>query len=140
MPLKEFNFSKVAGLKCATLIKNELLCRCFLIGFSTVAELLLSRTPLSGCLCALLERKRIKEMKQCVFVILSLALFFVALQGARFSRGNKNEFRRFSLKKEKKIKNSQPQTKFTFLIKKRVKCSNFYYTSSFILYQFLSSF
>ena len=37
---------------------------------------------------------------------------------ARFSRGNKNKLKTFSLKNEK-IKNSQPQTKFTGFIKKK---------------------
>ena len=51
-----------------------------MIGFSTVAKPLFCRTPPSGCLCALLERKRMKEMKLCVFIVLSLTFFFVALQ------------------------------------------------------------
>ena len=38
---------------------------------------------------------------------------------ARFSRGNKNELRRFNLKKEKKNKNSQPQTKSTCSYKRK---------------------
>ena len=46
-----------------------------MIGFSTVAEPNFCRTPP-------LERKRMKEMKQCVFIILSLTFFFVALQGS----------------------------------------------------------
>ena len=39
---------------------------------------------------------------------------------ARFSRGNKNKLRTFLPQKWKKIKNSQPQTKFTDSHKKRV--------------------
>ena len=39
---------------------------------------------------------------------------------ARFSRGNKNKLRTFQPQKLKKIKNSQPQTKFTGSYKKRV--------------------
>ena len=39
---------------------------------------------------------------------------------ARFSRGNKNKLRIFQSQKWKKIKNSQPQTKFTGSYKKRV--------------------
>ena len=53
-----------------------------MIGFSTVAEPIFCRTPPSGCLCALLERKRMKEMKQYVFNVLSLTFFFVALLGS----------------------------------------------------------
>ena len=36
-----------------------------------------------------------------------------------FSRGNKNKLRNFSLKNEKKIKNSQPQRNFTGSYKKK---------------------
>ena len=53
-----------------------------MIGFSTVAEPFLCRTPPSGCLGALLERKIMKEMKYGVFIVLSLTFFFVALQGS----------------------------------------------------------
>ena len=52
------------------------------MGLSIVAEPLFCRTPPRGCLCALLERKRMKEMKECVFIVLSLTFFFVALQGS----------------------------------------------------------
>ena len=38
---------------------------------------------------------------------------------ARFSRGNKNKLRTFQPQKWKKIKNSQPQTKFTGSYKKK---------------------
>ena len=38
---------------------------------------------------------------------------------ARFSRGNKNKLRTFQPQKLKKIKNSQPQTKFTGSYKKK---------------------
>ena len=40
---------------------------------------------------------------------------------ARFSQGNKNKLRTFQPQKLKKIKNSQPQTKFTGSYRKRVK-------------------
>ena len=54
-----------------------------MIGFSTVAEQIdFCRTPASGWLCALLEGKRMKEMKWSVFIVLSLIFFFVALQGS----------------------------------------------------------
>ena len=53
-----------------------------MIGFSTVAEPIFCRTPRSGCLCALVELKRMQKMKECVFIILSLTFFFVALQGS----------------------------------------------------------
>ena len=53
--MKEFNFSKVADLKHATLMKNLTPLQ-VLFGFSTVAEPLFSRTPPSGRLYALLER------------------------------------------------------------------------------------
>ena len=62
--------------------KIELLCRYYLIDFSRVAEALFCRTPPSDCLCALLEKKRMKEMKGCVFIVPSLTFFFVALQGS----------------------------------------------------------
>ena len=52
-----------------------------------LAEPIFCRTPPSGCLSALLERKRMKEMKWCVFTALSLTFFIVA----RFSWGNKNK-------------------------------------------------
>ena len=51
---------------------------------------------------------------------------------ASFSRGNKNKLRTFQPQKGKKIKNSQPQTKFTGSYKKKsVVC--FYSTQSDIL-------
>ena len=52
-----------------------------MIGFSTVAGPIFCKAPPSGCLCALLERKRIKKMKLCVFIALSLIFLFVALEG-----------------------------------------------------------
>ena len=82
IPVKEFNFSKVAELKRATVMKNWTPFQNFLIGFSTVAEPFSCRAPPSGCLCALLERKRTKEMKYCVSIALSLPFFYVALQGS----------------------------------------------------------
>ena len=39
---------------------------------------------------------------------------------AKFSRGNKNKLRTFQPQKQKKIKNSQPKTKFTGSYKKGV--------------------
>ena len=87
IPVKEFNFSIVADLKRATLIKIELLRRYFLIGFSTVAEPVFCRTLVCGI--------------------------------ARFSRGNKNKLRTFQPQKLKRIKNSEPQTKFTGSYKKK---------------------
>ena len=38
IPVKEFNFSKAAGLKRATLMKNPTPLQVFLMGFSKVAE------------------------------------------------------------------------------------------------------
>ena len=43
---------------------------------------------------------------------------------ARFSRGNKSKLRTFQSQKWKKIKNRQPQTKFTGSYKKRVYLEN----------------
>ena len=43
---------------------------------------------------------------------------------ARLSRGNKNKLRTFQSQKRKKIKNSQPQTKFIGSYKKRAYCVN----------------
>ena len=51
-----------------------------------------------------------------VFIVLSLT-FFCGI--ARFSRGNKNKLRTFQPQKWKKIKNSQPQIKFTGSYKKK---------------------
>ena len=48
-----------------------------------------------------------------VFIVLSLTFFFVALQGSV------GEIRTFQPQKWKKIKNSQPQTKFTGYYKKK---------------------
>ena len=87
-----------------------------MIGFITAAEPIFCRTPPSGCLCALLEGKRIKEIKWCVFLVLSLTFFFVALQGL-VGEIRTNQVH-FSLKNGKKIKNSQPQTEFTGSYKK----------------------
>ena len=70
------------------------------------------------CLYALLERNRMKEMKYCVFIVLSL-IFFCGI--ARFSRGKKNKLRTFQPQKWQKIKHSQPQTKFTDSYKKSVR-------------------
>ena len=86
-----------------------------MIGFSRVAEPIFCRTPPSGCLCALLERKRMKEMKVCLYCTQSDILLCGI---ARFSRRNKNKLRTFQPQKWKKIKNSQPQTKFTGSYKK----------------------
>ena len=62
--VKEFNFSKVADLKPATLMENWTPLQVFLSDFSTVAEPTFCRATPSVCLCALLEKKkRIKEMK-----------------------------------------------------------------------------
>ena len=72
-----------------------------MIGFSTVAEPIFCRTPPSGCLCALLERKRMKEMKLCAFNVLSLTFFFVALHSSVGEVRTNQEH--FSLKNEKKI-------------------------------------
>ena len=90
--MKEFNFSKVADLKRATLMKNLTPLQVFLIGFRTVAELLFRRTPLSGCLCALLERKKMKEMKVCFYNTKSDILLCGI---ARFSQENKTKLRIF---------------------------------------------
>ena len=73
-------------------------------------------------MCAAWKKK--KEMKLCVFIILSLTFFFVALQG---SVGEIRTKEHFSLKNEKKIKNSEPQTKFTGSYKKK-SLINFYYS------------
>ena len=70
------------------------------------------------CLYALLERNRMKEMKYCVFIVLSL-IFFCGI--ARFSRGKKNKLRTFQPQKWQKIKHSQPQTRFTGSSKKKCK-------------------
>ena len=45
-------------------------------------EPLFCRTPPNSCLCALLERKRMKEIKYCLFIVRSLTFFLVALQGS----------------------------------------------------------
>ena len=55
-------------------------------------------------------------MKLCVFIALSLTIFFVALQGPVGEIRTNQEH--FSFKNEKKIKN-QPQTKFTGSYKKK---------------------
>ena len=47
--MKEFNFSKFAGLQPATLLKIELLHRYFSFVFTAVVEQLFCRTPTSGC-------------------------------------------------------------------------------------------
>ena len=47
---------------------------------------------------------------------------------AKFSRGNKNKLRTFQPQKWKKIKNSQPQTKFTGSYKKK-ECIYIYWNS-----------
>ena len=94
--MKEFNISKVADLKRATLMENLTPLQVFLIGFSTVAEPLFCRTPPSGCLYALLERKRMKEIKKCVFIVLSLTLLCGI---AKFIRENTNKLRTFQPQK-----------------------------------------
>ena len=48
--MKDFNFSKVAGLQPARLVKIEFLHRYFSIVFSMVAEQLFYKTPSFGCL------------------------------------------------------------------------------------------
>ena len=53
---------------------------------------------------------------------------------ARFSWGNKNELRTFQPQKWKKIKSSQPQTKFTCSYKKRVYFEEHLWMSAFKLY------
>ena len=53
---------------------------------------------------------------------------------ARFSWGNKNELRTFQPQKWKKIKSSQPQTKFTGSYKKRVYIEEHLWMSAFKLY------
>ena len=96
--------------------KIELLCRYFLIGFSTVAEPSFCRIPPSGRLYAVLGRKRMKEMS---FGYTQSDIILCGI--VRFSLVNKNRLRTFQSQKWKIIKNSQPQTKFSgSYIKKRV--------------------
>ena len=83
-----------------------------MIGFSTVAKLLFCITPPSGCLCVMLEWKKKNERNEIVYFYRTHS--DILLCGtARFSRGNKNKLRTFQPQKWEKIKNSQPQTKFT---------------------------
>ena len=86
-----------------------------MIGFSTVAEPIFYRTPSSGCLCALLERKK---NESSVWQKKWTAQSGILCGIANFSRGNKNKLRTFQPQKWKNIKNSQPQTKFTGCYKK----------------------
>ena len=53
---------------------------------------------------------------------------------AKFSRGNKNKLRTFQPQKWKKIKSSQPQTKFTGFYKKRVYFEEHLWMSASKLY------
>ena len=48
IPVKEFIFSKIAGLQPATLKNNELLCRYFSRFLTKSVQNLLCKTPLSG--------------------------------------------------------------------------------------------
>ena len=84
--------------------------------FSTVAKLLFCITPPSGCLCVMLEWKKKNERNEIVYFYRTHS--DILLYGtARFSRGN-NKLT-FQPQKWKKIKNSQPQTKFTGSYKKK---------------------
>ena len=92
-----------------------------MIGFSTVAEPIFCRTPPSGCLYALLERKRMKEMKLCVFIVLSLTFFFVALEGSVGEITTNLEH--FSLKIEKKLRTASLKQNLLVLIKRKKSVS-----------------
>ena len=65
-------------------------------------------------MCAVSKKK---NEKVCFYRTQSDILLCII---ARFSRGNKNKLRTFPPQKGKKIKNSQPQAKFTGSYKKRV--------------------
>ena len=96
-----------------------------MIGFSTVAKLLFCITPPSGCLCVMLEWKKKNERNEIVYFYRTHS--DILLYGtARFSRGN-NKLT-FQPQKWKKIKNSQPQTKFTGSYKKK-ECIYIYWNS-----------
>ena len=68
-------------------------------------------------MCAVWKKKNERNEIVCFYCTQSDILLCGI---ARFSRGNKNKLRIFQSQKWKKIKNSQPQTKFTGSYKKRV--------------------
>ena len=100
--MKEFTFSKS---------KIELLRRYFLISFSTVAEPIFYRTPSSGCLCAFLERKK---MKYCFYCAQSGILCGIA----NFSQGKKNKLT-FLPQKWKILRTASLKQNLLVLIKKQ---------------------
>ena len=110
-----------------------------MIGFSTVAEPLFCRTPPGGCLCA---KKKNERNEIVCFYRTKSGIFLCGI--ARFSGGNKNKLRTFQSQNGKKIKNSQPQTKFTGSYKKKSvvsmnalgtePCFNIFFEST-IIYQ-----
>ena len=59
-----------------------------MIGFSATAEPLFCRTPPSGYLCELLERKRMEEMKLCVLIVPSLTLYGCSNVAKLFEKQN----------------------------------------------------
>ena len=82
-----------------------------MIGFSTVAEPIFCRIPPSGCLGALLERKRMKKKNEIKYFYRNQSdILLCGIAG--ISWGNKNKLRTF-----------QPQTKFTGSYQKK-ECIN----------------
>ena len=67
-------------------------------------------------MCAASKKRNERNEIVCFYCTHSDILLFGI---ARFIRGNKNKLRTFQPQKRKKIKNSQPQTKFTGSYKKK---------------------
>ena len=83
--MKEFNFSKVADLKRATLMKNWTLLQVFFdqIFWLVLAQLhngfFVEHLPVAAAFVRCLKEKEWKKWNS-VFIALSLTFFFVALQ------------------------------------------------------------
>ena len=104
--MKEFNFSKAADLKRATLIKNLTPLQVFFDWFKhSCRTAFLQNTSQCLPMCAASKKKNERNEIVCFYSTQSdILLCGIAM----FSRGNKNKLRTF-----------QPQTKFTGSHKKK---------------------
>ena len=117
--MKGFNFNEVADFKW----KIELLFRYF----CTVTEPFFCRTSPSGCLCALLERKKMKEMKQCAFCCTQSDTLLWGI--ARFSREDKNKLRTLQPQKWKNLRTASLKQNLLVPIKKECTIKSLWYQS-----------